>query len=173
VQIGGSECFEFFTWLGSGRRLLFSPLIFGERGVAAACSFYKSSRGGSDFIPHALAQKSSCLLFSLPPSSPLHPASTLLCSQPWPATMRGPPSNVTRSALDARVKGGLLCPITDVGSPEWIAPPVSDREPNPPPGYVVCFLSFLDRGFGTPAAGSSGRFSTTTGWSCTTSTPTR
>jgi len=31
---------------------------------------------------------------------------------------------------------------------------VNDREPNLPPGYVVCFLSFLDRGFGIPA----GRF---------------
>ena len=40
---------------------------------------------------------------------------------------------------------------TDVGLLEWIAPPVSDREPNPPLGYVVCFLLFLDRGFGTPA----------------------
>ena len=62
-----------------------------------------------------------------------------------------PPSNMTRSALEARVKGGVLRPVTGVGSPEWIASPVSDREPNPPPGYVVCFLSFLDRGFGTPA----------------------
>ena len=62
-----------------------------------------------------------------------------------------PPYNVTRSALEARVKGGLLRPITDEGAPEWIAPSVSDREPNPPPGYVVCFLSFLERGFGTPA----------------------
>ena len=60
------------------------------------------------------------------------------------------PCNVTRSALEARVKGRLLRPITDEGSPEWIAPLVSDREPNPPPGYVVCFLSFLERGFRTP-----------------------
>jgi len=62
-----------------------------------------------------------------------------------------PPYNVTRSALEARVKSGLLRPITDDRLPEWIAPPVSDREPNPPPGYVVSFLSFLDRGIGTPA----------------------
>ena len=48
------------------------------------------------------------------------------------------------------MKGRLLRPITDEGSPEWIAPLVSDREPNPPPGYVVCFLSFLERGFRTP-----------------------
>ena len=61
-----------------------------------------------------------------------------------------PPSNVTRSALDARVKVGILRPLTDVELPEWIVPSANDREPNPPPGYVVCFLSFLDRGFGTP-----------------------
>jgi len=61
-----------------------------------------------------------------------------------------PPSNVTRSALDARVKARILRPLTDVELPEWIVPLANDREPNPPPGYVVCFLSFLDRGFGTP-----------------------
>ena len=44
--------------------------------------------------------------------------------------------------------GGLLHPVTDEGMPEWIMPPVNDREPNPPPSYVVCFLSFLDRRFG-------------------------
>jgi len=61
-----------------------------------------------------------------------------------------PSCNVTRSALEARVEGGLLHPITGEGVPEWIAPQVSDREPNPPPVYVVCFLSFLEWGFGTP-----------------------
>jgi hypothetical protein len=60
------------------------------------------------------------------------------------------PCTVTKAALDARVKGGLLRPITDERAPEWIVPPTNDREPNPPPGYVVCFLSFLDRGFRTP-----------------------
>ena len=63
-----------------------------------------------------------------------------------------PPSNVTRSALEARVKAEILRPITDAGRPEWIVPSANDREPNPPLGYVVCFLSFLDRGFGTPAS---------------------
>jgi len=61
------------------------------------------------------------------------------------------PCNTTRVALEPRVKGGLHRPITDEGSPEWIVPPVSDREPNPPLGYVVCFLSFLEQGFGAPA----------------------
>jgi len=59
--------------------------------------------------------------------------------------------HTTKAALDTRVKSGLLRPITDVRASEWIVPPANDREPNPPPGYVVCFLSFLDRGFGTPA----------------------
>jgi len=63
-----------------------------------------------------------------------------------------PPCNVTKSALEARVKAGILRPITDARQPEWIVPSVNDREPNPPQGYVVCFLSFLDRGFGTPAS---------------------
>jgi len=69
----------------------------------------------------------------------------MACDDVWP------PSNVTRSALDARVKVGILRHLTDAELPEWIVPSANDREPNPPPGYVVCFLSFLDRGFGTPA----------------------
>ena len=63
-----------------------------------------------------------------------------------------PPSNVTRSALEVHVKAGILRPITDARQPEWIVPSANDREPNPPRGYVVCFLSFLDQGFGTPAS---------------------
>jgi len=62
-----------------------------------------------------------------------------------------PPCNVTKSALEARVKAGILRTLRDVGLPEWIVPSANDREPNPPPGYVVCFLSFLDRGFRTSA----------------------
>jgi len=61
------------------------------------------------------------------------------------------PCNITEAALEARVAGGLLSPVTDERMLEWLMPPVNDREPNPPPGYVVCFLSFLDRGFGIPA----------------------
>ena len=61
------------------------------------------------------------------------------------------PCNTTKAALDARVKGGLLRPITDKRASGWIVPPANDREPNPPLGYVVCFLTYLDQGFGTPA----------------------
>ena len=49
------------------------------------------------------------------------------------------------------MRAGILRPLRDVELPEWIVPSANDREPNPPSGYVVCFLSFLDRGFGTPA----------------------
>jgi hypothetical protein len=35
---------------------------------------------------------------------------------------------------------------------EWLVRSVNDREPNPPLGYVVCFLVFLDRGFGILAS---------------------
>jgi len=62
-----------------------------------------------------------------------------------------PPCCVTKSALDARVKAGIFRPLKDVEFSEWIVPSANDREPNPPLGYVVCFLSFLDRGFGTTA----------------------
>jgi len=62
-----------------------------------------------------------------------------------------PPFNITSAMLEACVNGGLNCPITDERAPEWIVPPANDREPNLPSGYVVCFLSFLDWGFGIPA----------------------
>ena len=118
-----------------------------------ALSLYKSSRRSLGFFPPAPAHKSP-----LPPALPLAVVlSTPSCKHPTPPkAMAGddvwPPSNVTRSALDARVKAGILRHITDAGRPEWIVPSANDREPNPPPGYVVCFLSFLDRGFGTPGS---------------------
>ena len=132
--------------------MLFSPLIFCVGGEAAARSFYKSSHGGPiPFLP-PLAPKTL-----LPPNLFAAAFSTLSCKHPpSPAVMAGDdawyPYNTTRAALEARVKGGLLRPITDEGSSEWIVPPVSDREPNPPPSYVVCFLSFLEWRFGAPVA---------------------
>ena len=112
-----------------------------------ACSFYKSRRGGPlpFYLPLLICRL--CLkTLATAPSSSKHPIllAAMAGDDMWP------PCNVTKAALNARVKGGLLRPITDEGAPEWIVPPVSDREPNPPPGYVVCFLSFLERGFRTP-----------------------
>jgi len=152
VRIGGSGRFEFFTWWETGDGCSFSPLILRAGGVAVVRSFYKSGRRGFGFFPLAPAQKSPCLLFSFQPLSPT--LSSRKRPTP-PKAMAGddvwPPSNVTMSALEARVKAGILRPLTDVELPEWIAPSANDREPNPPRGYVVCFLSSLDRGFGTPA----------------------
>ena len=57
-----------------------------------------------------------------------------------------PPCNVTRSTLDARVKAGILRPLTDVELPEWIVPSANDREPNPPPGLCGFFPVVLRLG---------------------------
>jgi hypothetical protein len=37
------------------------------------------------------------------------------------------------------------------GAPAWIIPLASDREPNPPYGYVVSFIRLHERGFNVPA----------------------
>ena len=127
------------------------PLVFCASSVAVVRSFYKSSHGVLvSFLllscKKVLASCSPfcCRLLHSTPKSPIVLAA-MAGDDVWP------PSNVTRSALDARVKAGILRPLTDVELSEWIVPSANDREPNPPPGYVVCFLSFLDWGFGTPA----------------------
>jgi hypothetical protein len=66
---------------------------------------------------------------------------------PWPF------STVTASDLEELVGEGLLRPLTDGQRPEWI-PPSGGVAPSPPPGYVVSFISFHERGFGVP----TGRF---------------
>jgi hypothetical protein len=33
--------------------------------------------------------------------------------------------------------------------PVWMVPPASDREPNPPYGYIVNFIQLHERGFTT------------------------
>jgi hypothetical protein len=60
---------------------------------------------------------------------------------------------VTASDLEDLVGEGLLRPLTDKQRPEWI-PPMGGVVPSPPPGYIVSFVSFHERGFGVPA----GRF---------------
>jgi hypothetical protein len=53
--------------------------------------------------------------------------------------------------LGALIADGLLHPLSDVLRPEWMVPP-SGADPNPPPGYVLSFVSFHERGFGVPAS---------------------
>jgi hypothetical protein len=64
---------------------------------------------------------------------------------PWPF------STVTVDDLEALVADGLLRPLSGDPQPEWIAPP-SGAAPSPPPGYVLSFVSFHERGFGVPAS---------------------
>jgi hypothetical protein len=64
---------------------------------------------------------------------------------PWPF------STVTTDDLEALVADGLLCPLSGDSQPEWMPPP-SRAAPSPPPGYVVSFVSFHERGFGVPAS---------------------
>jgi hypothetical protein len=63
---------------------------------------------------------------------------------PWPF------STVTASDLEDLVGEGLLRPLTDEQRPEWI-PPMGGAAPSPPPGFIVSFVSFHERGFGVPA----------------------
>ncbi|CAO2153277.1 unnamed protein product [Urochloa humidicola] len=64
------------------------------------------------------------------------------------------PSTTDARYLETLVEVGLLPKITDERRPEWIAPPPSHREPNPPANYVVSFARLHERGFGIPV----GRF---------------
>jgi hypothetical protein len=62
---------------------------------------------------------------------------------PWPS------STVVVGDLEALVADGLLRPLSGGPQPEWMAP--SKADPTPPPGYVVSFIPFHERGFGVPA----------------------
>ena len=61
------------------------------------------------------------------------------------------PSKSFHHDLEALVAEGLLRPLSGDSQPEWMAPP-SGVAPSPPPGYVVSFASFHERGFGVPAS---------------------
>ena len=52
------------------------------------------------------------------------------------------PSLMTDRRLLELENEGLLRRRTSQSSPEWIAPPASHREPQPPEGYVVSFAKF-------------------------------
>jgi hypothetical protein len=48
------------------------------------------------------------------------------------------------------VLGGQLAATGDGLNPAWMVSPPSDKEPNPPPGYVVSFIRLHERGFNAP-----------------------
>jgi hypothetical protein len=69
----------------------------------------------------------------------------ILSRNPWPF------STIIVEDLETLVVDGLLHPLSDGPQPEWIAP-ASEADPTPPPGYVVSFIPFHERGFGVPAS---------------------
>jgi hypothetical protein len=69
----------------------------------------------------------------------------VLPRDPWPFSI------VMADDLEALVADGLLRPLSGDPQPEWIAP-LSGAAPSPPPGYVLSFVSFHERGFGVPAS---------------------
>jgi hypothetical protein len=71
---------------------------------------------------------------------------TVLDPLPWSR------STVTRFALGELVNGGQLAPNVDGQPTAWIVPPATDREPNPPHGYVVSFIRHHERGFAALAS---------------------
>jgi hypothetical protein len=63
-----------------------------------------------------------------------------------------PHSTVTEFALHELENGGQLVPSVGGQPAAWIVPLATDREPNPPNGYVVSFIRFNERGFAAPAS---------------------
>ena len=58
------------------------------------------------------------------------------------------PSDVTEATLNSLVSRKLLCPLT--GAEEWKVPQ-GEWVPAPPPGYIVSFVRFHERGFASPS----------------------
>jgi hypothetical protein len=63
-----------------------------------------------------------------------------------------PRSTATRLALSELVTAGQLAANEDGRPPVWIDPPVRDREPDLPFGYVVSFIRFHEHGFAAPVS---------------------
>jgi hypothetical protein len=61
-------------------------------------------------------------------------------------------STADRLSLEALVLGGQLTPACDGPNLAWMVPSPSDREPNPPPSYVVNFLRLHEHDFNAPAS---------------------
>jgi hypothetical protein len=61
---------------------------------------------------------------------------TVVDPLPWPH------STVTRLALSELVTASQLAANEDGRPATWIDLPATDREPNPPYGYVVSFVRF-------------------------------
>jgi hypothetical protein len=76
------------------------------------------------------------------------PPQPIIVLEPLPWTR----STVTLFALNELVNGGLLAPAGEGAYSAWLVPPASDREPNPPYGYVVSFIRLHKSGFTASAS---------------------
>jgi hypothetical protein len=76
------------------------------------------------------------------------PPQPIVVLEPLPWTW----STVTPFVLNELVNGGLLAPNMEGAPPAWIVPPASDREPNPPYGYIASFVRLHEHGFNAPAS---------------------
>jgi hypothetical protein len=63
-----------------------------------------------------------------------------------------PRSTAMRLALSELVTAGQLAANEDGRPAAWIDPPATDREPNPPFGYVISFIRFHERSFAARAS---------------------
>jgi hypothetical protein len=59
---------------------------------------------------------------------------------------------VTEFALRELVNGGQLALNVKGVPPTWIVPPATDREPNPPFGYVISFIRHHEHNFAASAS---------------------
>jgi hypothetical protein len=74
-------------------------------------------------------------------------------------------------ALNELVNGRLLAPAGEGMYPVWMVPPATDREPNPPYGYVISFIQLHEHGFTTLASCFIRGLCYHYGWSSTTPPP--
>jgi hypothetical protein len=63
---------------------------------------------------------------------------------PWPR------STATRLSLEELVNSGQLTTAGDDPHPAWMIPPASNKEPNPPSGYIVSFILLHECSFNAP-----------------------
>jgi hypothetical protein len=102
-----------------------------------------------------LRQSWSCLprsrshrYLSLPLPPVMAPPQPIQVLEPLPWSR----STMTPFALNELVNSRLLAPTGEGAYPVWMVPLASDREPNPPYGYVVSFIRLHERGFTAPAS---------------------
>jgi hypothetical protein len=74
-------------------------------------------------------------------------------------------------ALNELVNGGLLASAGNGLYLAWMVPLASDKEPNPPYGYIIRFVWLLEYGFTASACRFMRGCATITGWSFKTSPP--